>query len=37
MPPSLAFEVGLLAIIEELQAVVEQPVIKVDRINFSGA
>lgn len=37
MPPSLAFEVGLLAIIEELQAVVEQLVIKVDGINSPGA
>lgn len=37
MPPSLVFEVGLLAIIEELQAVVEQLVIKVDGIHCSGA
>lgn len=37
MFPSLDFEVGLLAIIEELQAMVEQVVIKVDGINSSGA
>lgn len=37
MPPSLTFEVGSLAIIEELQAVVEQLVIKVDGINSPGA
>lgn len=37
MPPLLAFEVGLLAIIEELQAVVEQLVIKVDGINSPSA
>ena len=37
MLPSLAFEVDLLAIIEELQAVVEQLVIKVDGINSPGA
>lgn len=37
MPPSLALEVSLLAIIEELQAVVEQLVIKVDGIHSAGA
>lgn len=37
MPLLLAFEVGLLAIIEERQAVVEQLVIKVDGINSPSA
>lgn len=37
MPHLLAFEVGSLAIIEELQAVVEQLVIKVDGLNSPGA
>ena len=37
MLPSLAFEVDLLAVIEELQAAVEQLVIKVDGINSPGA
>lgn len=33
MPLSLAVEVGLLAVIEELQAVTKQLLIKVDGIN----
>lgn len=37
MPPSLAIEVALLTVIEELQAVVEQLLIKVDGMNSAGA